>query len=217
MAEKIKIIADAREKRSGVVRFLSDEGALVELKPLPIGDFLCSSRAVVEVKRSSDFVSSIIDGRLLCQLKEMKESFEKPVLIIEGSHEDEMGMPRNVHPNAIRGMLAAIAVSYGIPIINSKNPRDTAGLIAAIAKREKEAKAPEPSLHPKKPATLKQQQEYVMASLPGLEIKLARALLEKFGSVKEIMNASEEHLQKVELIGPKKAASIRKVVDAEYR
>jgi len=189
----------------------------VELKALPIGDFLCSSRVVVEVKRSADFINSIIDGRLLSQLKEMKENFEKPVLIVEGSHDEGDGLPRNVHPNAIRGMLAAIAVSYGIPIINSKNPRDTAGLLAAIAKREKEAGAPEPALHPVKPATLKQRQEYTVASLPGIELKLARALLGKFGSVKDVINASDEQLQKVALIGPKKAAEIKRVTDSEYR
>ena len=55
-----------------------------------------------------------------------------------------------------------------------------------------------------------------MASLPGIEVKLAKALLEKFGSVAEVMGAKEEQLQKVELIGPKKAAEIRKVIDSEY-
>jgi ERCC4-type nuclease len=218
MNDKLLILADIREKHSGTVKFIHDEGVFVELRALPIGDFLCSSRVVVEVKRSYDFVSSIIDGRLLYQLKEMKENFEKPVIIIEGSHEDDSrGMPRSVHPNAIRGMLAAIAVSYGIPIINSKNPMDTAGILVAIAKRERDMKIPEPSLHPKKPVTMKEHQEYVVASLPGIEIKLAKALLEKFGSVNEILNASEEQLQKVHLIGPKKAAAIRKILDSEYR
>ncbi|MBI2141697.1 hypothetical protein HYU16_04725 [Candidatus Woesearchaeota archaeon] len=214
---KILILADVREKHSGVVKALYDEGALIELKALPIGDFLCSSRVAVELKRPGDFVNSIIDGRLLQQLRELKENFEKPVLMIEGNEEQDLYSIRNVHPNAIRGMLAAIAVSYGIPIIHSKNPKDTAGLLVAIAKREKDSDAPQPSLHPQKPVTLSQQQEYVIASLPGIETKLAKSLLQKFGSVTEIMNASEEQLQKVELIGPKKAAEIRKVIEAEYR
>lgn len=217
MEGKILIFADIREKHSGVVKALYDEGVLIELKALPIGDFLCSSRVAVEVKRSSDFVKSIIDGRLLQQLKELKENFEKPVLVIEGSEGQDLYSIRNVHPNAIRGMLAAIAVSYGIPILHSKNPRDTAGLLVAIARREKEANAPQPSLHVKKPATLREKQEYAIASLPGIELKLARAMLEKFGSVAEVINASEEQLQKVELIGPKKAAEIKKVIDSEYR
>ena len=217
MDEKIKVIADVREKYSGVVTALYDEGPLIELKALAIGDFLCSSRVAVEVKRAADFVNSIVDGRLLQQLKGLKESFERPVLIIEGSQEGDLYSIRNVHPNAIRGMLATIAVSYGIPILYSKNPKDTAGLIMAIAKREKETNAPEPSLHNQKPATLAQKQEYVIASLPGIELKLARSLLQKFGSVGEVINASEEQLQKVELIGPKKAAEIKRVIDSEYR
>ena len=214
---KIRVLADIREKYSGVVTALYDEGALIELKALPIGDFLCSSRVAVEVKRAADFVNSIIDGRLLQQLKDLKENFERPVLIIEGSDEQDLYSIRNVHPNAIRGMMATIAISYAIPILNSKNPKDTAGFLIAIAKREMESGAPEPALHAKKPETLAQKQEYVIAALPGVELKLARSLLQKFGSIKDVMDASEEQLQKVELIGPKKAAEIKKVIETEYR
>lgn len=217
MEQKLRILADVREKYSGVIKALYDEGVLVELKALPTADFLCSSRAAVEVKRAQDFVNSIIDGRLLQQLKELKENFERPVVIIEGAGEQDIYSIRNVHPNAIRGMLATIAVSYGMPLLYSKDPKDTAGILIAIAKREREASAPEPSLHNQKPATLAEKQEYVIASLPGVEVKLARALLGKFGSVSEIMSAAEEQLQKVELIGPKKAAEIRKVIESEYR
>ena len=215
--DKIKILADIREKYSGVIKALYDEGALIDLKALPIGDFLCSSRVAIEVKRAPDFVNSITDGRLLQQLKEMRQNFERPVLIIEGGNEQDIYAIRNIHPNSIRGMLASIAIGYGIPILHSKNPKDTAGLIMAMAKREVEEKSPEPSLHNQKPPTLDQQQEYVIASLPGIEIKLARALLEKFGSVEGVMSASEEQLQKVELIGPKKAASIRMIISSDYR
>ncbi len=214
--EKITIMADMREKHSGVIKALYDEGALIDIKPLPSGDFLCSGRVAVEVKRAQDFVNSIIDGRLLQQLKALKQDFERPVMIIEGATETDIYAVRNVHPNSVRGMMAAIAVSYGIPILHSKHPRDTAGLLMAIARRERDENAPEPSLHNKKPEMLHRQQEYLVASLPGIEVRLARALLQKFGSVSEIANASEEQLQKVDLIGPKKAAAIFRVMGSEY-
>ncbi|MBI2145652.1 hypothetical protein HYU18_05030 [Candidatus Woesearchaeota archaeon] len=213
--DKIRIFADTREKYSGVIKALYDEGALIELKPLAVGDFLCSSRVGVEVKRVPDFVNSIIDGRLLQQLKEMKQTFERPAVILEG--EQDIYSLRNVHPNSIRGMIATIAIGYGIPIIPSKNPKDTAGILLAMAKREREEERKEPSLHDRKPPTLEQQQEYVIASLPGVELKLARALLEKLGTVADVINATEEQLQKVELIGSKKAAAIRKVTGSDYR
>lgn len=214
--EKLRIIADIREKHSGVVKELFAQGALVELKALPVADFLCSSRAAIELKRAPDFVSSIIDGRLLQQLKELKEHFERPVLIIEGADERDIYSMRNVHPNAIRGMLAAIAIGFSVPILHSRNPQDSAGLLYAIAKREHEAAAGEPSLHALKPPTLTERQEYVIASLPGIELKLAKALLDKFGSVEDVITAGIEQLQKVELIGSKKAADIRKVITSRY-
>ena len=45
---------------------------------------------------------------------------------------------------------------------------------------------------------------------------LARPLLEKFKTIKKIINAKQEKLEKVEKIGPKKAAEIKKVTESEY-
>src|SRR3989338_673551 len=99
-AEKITIIADMREKHSGVVTALHDEGALIDLKMLPTGDFLCSGRVAIELKRPAVFLNSIIDGRMLQQLKELKEGFERTVLIIEGTEEQDLFSSRSIHPNA---------------------------------------------------------------------------------------------------------------------
>ena len=71
-------------------------------------------------------------------------------------------------------------------------------------------------LHAKKPMSLKEQQEYIISALPGIGLGLAKPLLRKFKSVKKIINAKEEKLEKVEKIGPKKAKMIRDVVDSEY-
>ena len=212
---KILIFADIREKHSGVVKALYDEGALIELKALPIGDFLCSSRVAVEVKRSSDFVNSIIDGRLLQQLRELKRSYEKPLVIIEGR--EDIYTARNIHPNAIQGMLATIAIDYGIPIIKTNDAAETAGIIAAIARREQEKGYDDFQLHNSKPLTIKEIQEYIVSSFPGVELTIAKSLLKQFGSVKGIVNADTEALKKAEPIGEKRAAEIRRALDTEYQ
>ena len=46
---------------------------------------------------------------------------------------------------------------------------------------------------------------------------VAKNLLKKFGSVKEIFNADEKKLMKTDKIGEKKAREIRKLIDAEYK
>ncbi|MDI6737273.1 MAG: helicase-related protein [Nanoarchaeota archaeon] len=162
-----------------------------------------------------DFVGSIIDQRILQQAKELKQNFEKPLMIIEGT--DDLYSVRRVHPNAIRGMIAAIAVSFGIPIVHTKSPSDTAELLIAIAKREQTKEDSDFTLRTeKKPLTLKEQQEYIVQSFPNVGSQLSRDLLLKFGSVKNIVNADTDKLREVEKIGEKKAAEIKRVVEEDY-
>ncbi|MBS3101453.1 DEAD/DEAH box helicase [Candidatus Woesearchaeota archaeon] len=214
--EKTKIFADYREKGSGVIKELAENDTIVSLEKLEYADYVVSSRCGIEIKTVEDFVDSIIDGRLLQQIKNLKNNFERPIIVIEGT-QDIYGV-RNVHQNSILGMMATIAVSYGIPIIQTKSFKETAALLQIIAKREQDETGRDFSLHAdRKPATLKEQQEYVVSSLPGMGLGLAKPLLKKFKTIKNIVNASEKELQEVEKIGPQKAKHIKDVVEGEYK
>lgn len=213
--KQITIIGDYREKASGVMRELVGAGAGVQMKSLTVGDYILSPRVVVEYKKVPDFVDSIVDGRLLEQLKKLKEKYERPMVVIEG--EEDVYSQRKIHPNAIRGMLATITVSYGIPVLQTKNAKETADLFAVIAKREQDIDFREYNYHgSSKPMGLREQQEYIVSSLPGIGPGLAKPLLEKFGSVKEIVNAGVDDLQKVDKIGEKKAKEVQKVLGGVY-
>jgi len=214
--EKTKIFADFREKGSGILKELIEQEVDLTLESLPSADYILSSRVGVEVKKVEDFVESIIDGRLLTQIKSLKSNFEKPLLIIEGM--EDIYSVRNVHSNAIRGMLAAIAVSFSVPILYTKNPRDTAMLLSLIAKREQDETGKDFSLHPqKKVMSIKEQQEYIISSLPGVGATLAKPLLKHFKSVKNTVNATQKELEEVEKIGKKTAEKIKEIVDREYQ
>jgi len=211
----VKIFADIREKASGTIKELLEIGADLDLKTLKVGDYVLSHRVAVEIKTVEDFVNSIIDGRLLQQIKELKINFERPLIIIEGTR--DIYSVRKIFPTAIQGMLATIAISYGIPILQTKNYKETASLLHTIAKREQDETTREFSLHgDKKPLTLKEQQEYIISSLPNIGPTLSKPLLKKLGSVKKVINATEEQLKKIDLIGPKKAKKIKEVVDSKY-
>jgi Fanconi anemia group M protein len=212
--KKIVIYIDHRERNSLIVKKLVEFGVNIGLKNLEVGDYLLGGDVAVEYKTCTDFVDSIIDGRILKQAKELKK-YKKPVFIIEG--EEDIFSLRKIHPNAIRGMLATISVSYGIPILQTRTPYETASLMHIIAKRMQEDEDREFVYHTLKPQTLKEQQEYIVSALPNIGTKLARPLLKKFKTVKKIINASEEQLQKIDLIGPKKAKGIKDVIDKEYK
>jgi Fanconi anemia group M protein len=214
--DKLKIFADYREKGSGVIKELAENNVTVNLEKLEYADYVVSSRCGIEVKTVEDFVNSIIDGRLLQQIRNIKNNFERPIIVIEGAQ--DIYAVRNIHHNAVLGMLATIAVSYGIPIVQTRNFKETAALLQIIAKREQEETGKDFSLHSEgKPVTLKEQQEYVVSSFPGIESTLAKNLLKHFKTIKNIVNASEKELKEVEKIGPVKSKQIKDVVEGEYR
>ncbi|MBI4151304.1 DEAD/DEAH box helicase [Candidatus Woesearchaeota archaeon] len=214
--QTVKVYADYREKASGVVKELVELNAELKLEMLQCADYVLSDRVGVEFKLAQDFVDSIVDGRLLEQLKQLKDNYIRPMIIIEGT--EDLYALRNVHANAIRGMLATITVSYGIPVLRTKDAKDTAAMLFMIAKREQLEDKRDFSPHTnKKPMTLQESQEYLISCFPNIGLNLAKELLQHLGSVKHIINASLEDLQKVAGVGDKKAQGIKDIVDSDYK
>lgn len=210
---KVLIFADAREAASGIEDYFAQYECEVQKKLLVCGDYLLSDRIVVERKILQDFVKSIMDKRLFSQLKQMRENFEKPVLIIEG----EGSLYGYVNPNVIRGALAAITIDLGIPILWTKDLADTAGILYWIARREQIDEKREISLRNKKsPETIEEQQEFVVSGLPDISLIRAKQLLKHFKKPENIFKASEEELKNVKGIGSKIAKNVRKVLEKNY-
>ena len=209
------IYVDHREKGSQVIKELITMGASIQLEQLETADYVLSPRVGVEFKTMDDFLQSIIDGRLLPQVRDMKGNFERTLVVVEGTQ--DIYTSRNIHPNAVKGVLAAMTVNFGQPVLFTRTPKETAELLMTIAKREKEQYGKTYSLHgDKKPFVLSERQEFLISSLPHVGPQLARDLLEHFKSIKSIIDASEEELQQVPKVGPKIAKEIRHVCDSLY-
>ena len=207
------VYADSREGNSKVIRHLSEMEIDVKINSMAVGDYQVSDEVVIERKTAGDFVSSIIDKRLFKQARELSEEFKKPLIILEG---DDLynGM---INPNAIRGSIASLALDFGISIIPTRNSQDTAAMIKRIAIREQHGeKVPISIRTDKKPVTMMEQQLFIVESLPNIGPVNAKALLEHFGNVSSVFNASENELQEVEGIGEKTAKNIREVIDSKY-
>ena len=87
-SDRISIVVDHREDKFFDDLFKSS-GAYVDRRALDVGDFLCSARLVVERKTRADFESSVIDGRLFSQLPNLVSNYERVVIIVEGTKDDE--------------------------------------------------------------------------------------------------------------------------------
>ena len=210
--EKPKAILDYREKNSLIPSELIHLGLEIEFKNLKVADYIIKGVAI-ERKTVSDFVSSMINGRLIKQLEELGQYKEK-LLIVEGIDEQELYTDSEdrigMHPNSIRGFLLSILLKHKVPIIFTKNYEDTAKFLSVLSKRKPNEL---PLNVKKKNLNKKEQKQFIIEGFPGIGPKTSKKLLKKFKTIKNIINASEEELK--EVIG-KKAENIIKIIETTY-
>jgi len=215
LMEQILVIADTRELGALVTRELAKLGVVVKSETLEVGDFVLSDRVVVERKEVDDFASSIIDGRLFEQAAKLNQSYAKPVIIVEGERLTGSG---RVRPEAMMGAYASILVDYGIPVMWTREPSETAQLILAVARREQVQERRSPRvMTSQKPSTIEEQQEFVVSSLPDIDSARARKLLTHFQTVERLFSASKEELMSVSGIGDKISEEIKRVLTTRYK
>jgi len=209
-AGKIVVISDYREKE--VIDYLKKLDVTINERNLEVGDFVLSDDVAIERKTHSDFISSIIDGRVFEQVKLLKENFNKPIIIVEGYSD------RQINENALKAAIASLLIDFNVSLLNTKNPPDTAKTIYWIAKKEQEENRHMISFKVgKKPKGMKELQEEIISSLPNISTIMSKRLLEHFGTIEKIFTASEADLEKVKGIGKKLSNKIRKILIEKYR
>ena len=210
------VIADDRERKSGVLQFLSgSENVSVRIRRLSVGDYLVDHRLVFERKTLNDFALSIIDGRLFKQAIRLVGSKYKGVLILEGTGREmtETGVRRD----AMQGALINVSIMLGIPVLRSKPPSESARLILYTAKQIKSFARGAVQRHGSRPKGKRKKQLFILQGLPGVGSERAARLLDEFGSVEAVVTATREELQSVKGIGNSIAARIKWAVKEEIQ
>ncbi len=193
------------EKDIEIVPIEEDEGN--------VDRYVISERLAIDRRTGSSFMRGIMEKTLFTSAIYLREHFALPILIVEGDINYEYSM---FDPQAIRGAVSAMMIQYGMSVLSTRNLEETVELIAMMARHE-QIGIPEISLIPKRKAIgLPDMQRRVIEMLPGCGMVMARELLQYFGSVERIVNATEEDLLSMRGIGVKKAAEIYKVLNAEY-
>jgi len=213
--QSILIRVDQREVGSGVPESLSAlDNVTLQIERLELADYVLSRRVAVERKSATDLVASILDKRLFAQVERLRAAYERVIYLIEGESLYRVG---HVHPNAIRGALSFLVILNGVSLIRSEGPQDSALLLATMARHEQHGLGYELSSHPKRRSTSPQlRMRYLVEDLPGIGPKTARALLERFGTLRGLFTASEEELRQVPGIGPKRARQIQELLTQAY-
>jgi len=208
--KSVRIIADERERKSGVPTMLKRIGVDLEVKTLPVGDYIVAPETIVERKSIQDLVSSIFDGRLFDQCTRLKKHFERPTVLIEGNMDELDGIIEN--PLIFYGAVATVVVDFGIPVISTPNATHTAHMLVAMAARKNGAPGGPYLKKIKKSSNLEQQQLSLLCSLPGVGEKFAGRMLQRFGTPLDALSATSVELARVDGMGEARAKKIKNVL-----
>lgn len=222
----MKLLADHRESRilDALYQICEQYAIEFEVTHLPLGDFLLlkdSTGVLIERKSTPDFLSSIRSNRLWDQLlRFMKAStllgvaLRRKLLVIHGTFEYEE--PSRFW-SQIMGAYMEVLFVYDIPIILAEDDNAFYQCMRILIQRETQGKNDLPPQsrwfrkHYSSDLPEMDIRRYVLASLPSVGDVLAKNLLDHFGSIKAVTNATEKQLQKVEGVGKVKAKKIYQI------
>ena len=204
----VRITADDREEAGGVIAELRGRADVaLEVRRLPVGDFLVEDRFAVERKTLADFAQSVVDARLFKQATALAQGSRRAVLILEGTAAD-FGAG-GVSRESLQGALITVSVFFGLAVLRARDAAETARLLVYLGRQAREfasGSLPRPGYRPK---GKRARQVFVLQGLPGVGPERAARLLEHFGSVQAVAAASADELAEMDGLGEITATRIR--------
>lgn len=192
--------------------FLSDIG--FEVVHLNTGEGDVASRSVSIERKEDDLISSLFDDRRLRQLSAMREQAEFSFLIITKSYEQVRrdAQKRGLNTRTLLGYIASLC-AVGYPPLFIADKREAATLMTRIVDKIEDDVPRTYVPRPKAPEA-NEYRDSIIQALPGVGLKTRRLLVEEFGSLACICNASVEDLEGVAGIGAATAERIFEILHA---
>lgn len=208
----IPVVVDDREPMSGVVGRLRERpDVAVSVRRLAAGDYLVDGRLLAERKTLTDFGLSIRDGRLFRQAQRLRGcGVERVCVVLEGTSWclPEIGLSRA----ALQGALISVTLCFGLPLLRSQSPAETAELLLIAAKQLRFPSARHLKRRVSRRDSLERSQNLLLQSVPDVGPAKAAALLREFGSPAGVVAASVGELRRVRGIGPLAAERLWRVL-----
>ena len=210
-----RVVADEREKASGVPDELSKLNVRVYFSRLPVADYVLNPELAVERKSVRDLVSSVYDSRLFYQAARLSSSYAKPYLLIEGDSKEVERLAKNL--KSFYGAVATVTLAYGLRMLYTANQKETAIAIAELLNHARDKPlARMPVETSPKGRGVAQQQVFAVSSLPGVGRKLAERLLIKYGTPRRVMGLTSGELAMTPGFGWKKAERVKQMLDSRF-
>lgn len=214
----ITITVDSRERCKRLIRTLQEAGdTVLKRDTLSVGDYKLNN-LITERKTMPDLISSVKDGRLFLQAGRLIKTATPSIIILEGTFRDllQSGMKRE----AIQGTLITLMLRFGIPILRSNSPEESARLMLYAARQlERDKSVVNRSKKILRSGGKTQirfaSQLHVLQGIPGIGPRLAKQILKRFGSLAALFKASKNDLSEIKGIGMINAEQIYKTIHDE--
>jgi DNA excision repair protein ERCC-4 len=197
----MRIAIDDRERTFRVKTALRRKGNVeISIKRLPLGDYRVDDTLIVERKTLADFALSVRDCRLFTQVGRLtRQRAMRACLILEGTADrySRLAIPMP----AFQGALITVTLVFGLPVLRSATPEETADLILFAANQLQRREVRPPRRRYKKTSTIRRHQSLLLQSIPEVGPKRAEVLLEAFGSPALVASATIDEIETVEGIG----------------
>lgn len=210
----MKIIIDDREDNERVQLIKNDDffkDAIVER--LDTGDiiFIQEGQApniAIEVKTRQDFVGSCRNRRMQEEALKMKKvyPFSFIVLYDDGKFRGDY---TQYTLTELYGNIVSLSVRYKVPVFTARNKKHFVTLLKAIIKNVNKTDDPiePPIVRPKN----SNEMINVLIGLPKVGPKMARTLLDSFGTPGGVFNATDEELDKIPRLYKTSKSAIRRM------
>jgi ERCC4-type nuclease len=207
----IHVVVDDREVSSGIIpEFQMLGGVVISVRRLRVGDYIVDGKLLVERKTLTDFTASIIDGRLFRQASRLTSTPLARAIVLEGVSTDLF--QDQMRREAIQGAIISLTLNFCIPLLRSRDPKESAHLMISAAKQLRRVPSPVLPRSGKRPKGKYKLQLHILQGLPGVGPERARRLLDTFGSIENVITAQAEQLARVSGIGTRTASRIRQSV-----
>lgn len=198
------ILVDVREPER-IVEMLKSMGVRLHKRRLSIADYVITHSSysiAVERKDANDYVNSILDGRLFDQVYNLSKSYEVSFICIIGTPDFD-----RLKKEAFLGSLLSIALKTKgrVVPVQFENEFDFCLALKLLNRQVENGKV---TAFPMLRKFKVEDSIAMLTAIPGIGVEKARRLLNRFGSVYNIVNASIADLMKVEGIGEKQAKRI---------
>jgi len=199
-------VHEPREIREALTRY----GAKVQIRPLPVGDYHVGDSVGIERKTVSDFMSSMYSGRLGSQISSMAKCYDNPLLLVEGRPELQR-IRFNI--KSYYGYMCSLLLSKVISVIQTPNAQTSALVIHLIARRTSRPRRTPRGVRTRVVKSDDEAIANILSSFPGIGPVLSLRLLRRFGSIRDLLSATESEISCVEGVGKRKARTILRLCE----